>query len=142
MGPLARQARQQIFELRKFDLQLTLVAARALGENIQDQLAAIDDAHFERRFQIALLRRRQVFVDDDEVGVAFLQGLLNFVDLAAANQSRRRDVFHLLAVLFEHGGRRGFAKRRAPQVRSSGVAWSPTAASRIRARHVLRLSRE
>ncbi len=108
MRPLARQARQQIFELCKFYLHLALVAARALGENIEDQLAAIDDAHFERRFQIALLRRRQVFVDDDEVGVAFLQGLLNFVDLAAADQSRRRDVFHLLAVLFDHGGAGGF----------------------------------
>ena len=49
MGPLARQARQQIFELRQLDLQLALVAARALGEDIENQLTAIDDADFERR---------------------------------------------------------------------------------------------
>ena len=70
MGPLARQARQQIFELRQLDLQLAFVAARALGENIENQLAAVDDANFERRFQIALLRRRQILVDDDEIGMA------------------------------------------------------------------------
>ena len=47
-------------------------------------------------FQIALLRRREIFIDDDQVGVILAEALLNFVDLAAADQSRRRDASHLL----------------------------------------------
>src|SRR5690606_22602718 len=58
MGPLARQARQQIFELGELDLQFAFVAAGALRKDIEDELAAVDDPRFERRFQIALLRGR------------------------------------------------------------------------------------
>ncbi len=66
VGPLARQSRHEIFQLRQLHLQLAFVAARPLGEDVEDQLAAVDDANFEGVFQIALLRRRQILVNDDQ----------------------------------------------------------------------------
>ena len=35
--PCARQARQQVFELRQLDLRARLAAARAAGENVENQ---------------------------------------------------------------------------------------------------------
>lgn len=102
MRPLAGQPRQEIFELGELNLQLAFVAARPLGEDVQDQLAAIDDSNLKRGFKITLLRGREIFIDDNQVGVSFLQRFLNFVDLAAADQSRWRDALNVLAVLFEN----------------------------------------
>ncbi len=73
MGPLPGQARQEIFELRELHLQLAFVAARPLGEDIEDQLAAVNHANFESIFQIALLRRRKIFIDDHQIGMQILQ---------------------------------------------------------------------
>ena len=83
-------------------MQLAFVAARALGEDVEDQLAAVDDADFEGVFQIALLRRRQILINNDQVGVMLLQPGANIIDLTAANQSRRRDAAHLLGILVHH----------------------------------------
>ena len=110
MGPLARETRQQIFELCQLDLQLAFVAARALGENIENELAAVDDPDFERRFQIALLRRGQILVHDHEIGMAVAQRFLDLVDLAAADQRRRRNAFYLLAVPCQHRRAAGFGQ--------------------------------
>ena len=41
-APDADQPRQQIFELRELDLQLAFARARAPGEDVEDQLRAID----------------------------------------------------------------------------------------------------
>ena len=45
VGPGARQTRQQVFQPRQVDLHAAFVGARALGEDVQDQQRAIDDAH-------------------------------------------------------------------------------------------------
>ena len=44
MGPAADQARGHVLELCQFDLQLAFVRTRALGEDVEDQAGAIDDA--------------------------------------------------------------------------------------------------
>src|SRR5213594_221161 len=41
------QAWQQVGELRQFNLELPLAAARAPGKNIEDQLSAVEDLHVE-----------------------------------------------------------------------------------------------
>src|SRR5689334_24132462 len=64
MGPLSCQTRQQILKLRQFDLELAFIATSALGEDVEDQLASIDDPQLERFLQIALLRRGEIFVED------------------------------------------------------------------------------
>ena len=62
--PLARQARQEIFQLRQLDLQFSFIAARPLGKNIQNQLTAVDDPNFKCGFQVALLGRGEILIDD------------------------------------------------------------------------------
>ncbi len=57
MRPLTRQPRLQITELRDLDLQLALERMRALREDVENQLAAIDHANLEFILQIARLRR-------------------------------------------------------------------------------------
>jgi hypothetical protein len=44
-----------MFALRQFDLQLALVRASALGEDVEDQAGAIDDAALGVLFEIAFL---------------------------------------------------------------------------------------
>jgi hypothetical protein len=46
-----------VLELRKLNLELAFVAARALGENIEDQAYAVHHAAAERTLQVALLDR-------------------------------------------------------------------------------------
>src|SRR6266700_8327412 len=43
VAPEPRQARQQMLELRQFDLQLAFSRAGALGENIEDERGAIEN---------------------------------------------------------------------------------------------------
>ena len=60
-----------------------------LREDVEDQLRAIDDLAIEALVQLAQLRRRQLVVEDDEIGVGFRRGLRQHVDLAAAEEGRR-----------------------------------------------------
>lgn len=57
VGPAAHQARRQVFQLRKLDLQLALEAARTLRKNIKNQSGTIEYATSEFFLQIALLAR-------------------------------------------------------------------------------------
>ena len=52
---MAGQPRQQVIQLREFDLQLAFARAGAAGKNIQDELRAVDDFAIERAFEVALL---------------------------------------------------------------------------------------
>ena len=57
MRPLASESRREITQLRDLDLQLAFEGARALRENIENQLASIDDAEVQFLFEVAGLRR-------------------------------------------------------------------------------------
>ena len=57
VGPRPGQARQQVLEPSQLDLDPTLVRARALGENVQDQQRAIHDAAAEDLFHRPLAVR-------------------------------------------------------------------------------------
>ena len=50
VGPAAHQPRRQVLELRELDLQLAFAASRALREDVQDQLGAVEHAAVQRRF--------------------------------------------------------------------------------------------
>src|SRR5205085_2485952 len=69
MRPRAGEARQHVLELRQLDLELALEAARPSGEDVEDQLAAIEDLDVQLLGQVALLRRAQVLVDEDDTGL-------------------------------------------------------------------------
>ena len=55
-----------------------------LGEDIQDELGAIQYAAFQAAFEIAVLRRRQVVIEQHEVAALFGRPSLDFTDLASA----------------------------------------------------------
>jgi hypothetical protein len=55
--PHAAHPREVVLELRELDLKLSLGAVGVLGEDVQDQLRAVDDACFQRILQASLLRR-------------------------------------------------------------------------------------
>jgi hypothetical protein len=99
-----------------------------LGEDVEDQLASIDDPQLERFFQIALLRRGEIFVDDDQIGAILAQAFLNLVDLATTDQGCRRNVSHLLRELDENRGAGGF--REALQLLKAFVESQPMIARR------------
>jgi len=89
VGPAADQARGQVLQLGQFHLQLALVALGALGEDVEDQAGAIDDAAVQAAFEVTLLGRRQGVVEDDDVGIVDGRRLGDFVGLAAADKIGR-----------------------------------------------------
>src|SRR5207302_8875467 len=84
--PHPREARQQILKLRQLDLQPALAAARALREDVEDELCAIEDFARGELFEVASLRGRQLVVENhgrDALLTAFLRDLfgLSFADV-------------------------------------------------------------
>ena len=68
MLPHAPHPRQVVLELRELDLELALGAARVLGEDVEDQLRAVDDTRLEEVLEPALLRRVELVVDEQRLG--------------------------------------------------------------------------
>ena len=68
--PHAPHARQVVLELRQLDLELPLGAHGVLGEDVEDQLRAVDHARVERVLEVALLRRIELVVDEQALGLA------------------------------------------------------------------------
>lgn len=59
------KSRQHVVELGQFNLQSAFPCSRPAGENIENELRAVDDLDLQLFFQIALLRRRQILIEDD-----------------------------------------------------------------------------
>ena len=85
-GAVACQARQQIPELCQFHLQPAFPGTRAAGEDVEDQLCAVDDLGVERLFQIALLRGCELVIRDHEVSRQRLHHGRQLLDLAGSDQ--------------------------------------------------------
>ena len=96
MAPLAGQTRLQIAQLGDFDLQFAFERARALREDIENQLAAIDHPELELVFEIARLRGAERVIEDRERRAAFLGEFADLGGLAASDEGARVDVFELL----------------------------------------------
>ncbi len=75
--------------MRQLDLQLAFPRARPPREDVEDQLRAIDDLAIEPLVELAQLRRRQLVVEDDEVGVGFGRRVRQHFDFAAAEERGR-----------------------------------------------------
>ena len=84
--PTAHQAGRQMIQLGQFHLQLALVGACALGEDIQDQAGAIQHPAFQPLFQIAFLTGRQAVIEDHQFGAFGGHQRSHFVGLAAAGK--------------------------------------------------------
>ena len=84
--PQTHQPRQAVLHLRQLHLQLALGALRAGGKDVEDQRRAVDDAHAQRVFQIALLRAGQFVVEDGQIDLQRLTVKRQFRRLARADE--------------------------------------------------------
>ena len=75
-----------MLELRKFDLEFALVRTRTLGEDVEDETGAIDDAALGILFQIALLHGRERVIDEDQIGVERGALRLQLLGLAGSDE--------------------------------------------------------
>jgi len=80
---------QHVLELRQFHLQLAFAGPRVTGEDIEDELRAIDTAAVNLAFEVAELRGAELVIEDDDVGIGGGGG--------------SRDLFHF-ALADERGG--------------------------------------
>ena len=84
MLPHAAHAREVVLQLRELDLQFSLGADGVLGEDVEDQLRAIDDARLERVFERPLLSGVELVVDEEDLRAGFAVGALELLELALA----------------------------------------------------------
>ena len=89
MRPHTDQARQQVLILRELDLKPALLCLRPLGENVENQPAAVEHLHAEFFAQNAHLRGREVIVEDDHCRLLRLDELADLRDLALADEGVR-----------------------------------------------------
>jgi hypothetical protein len=96
VAPLAGESRQEILVLRQLDLQAAFAGAGASGEDVEDEGSAVEDLDGEGVFEVALLSRAELIVEDHE-GVVEL-GALGFQlgQLALADVGGRVGLFELL----------------------------------------------
>ena len=88
----ADQPRQQVVELGRLDLQPALPSARVLGEDVEDQLRAVDHAQPQLALEVPLLAGAQVLVADQDVVADLVLGLPQLFDLALADEQGRLDL--------------------------------------------------
>ena len=78
-----------VLELSELDLELSLGGARMLGEDVEDELRAIDHPELERVLEPALLAGIQVVVDHERLGAGLLHLNLQLLELAPPHVGAR-----------------------------------------------------
>jgi hypothetical protein len=81
MLPEASHPREVVLELGELDLELAFGAAGVLGEDVEDQLGAIDDARRQRILEVALLGRVELVIDQEGLGSGFRELRLQLPEL-------------------------------------------------------------
>lgn len=85
VAPHAAQSGGGVFQLSEFDLNAGLVCARAGGEDIENEFAAIDDFALDGFFDASDLGGCEVAVEDYHVGAVVADSLGGFVDFSLAD---------------------------------------------------------
>ena len=73
MLPHPAHPRQVVLELRELDLELPLGADGVLGEDVEDQLRAVDHPRAERVLEEPLLHRVELVVDEQALRFGLLE---------------------------------------------------------------------
>ena len=89
MLPHSPHPRQVVLELCELDLELPLGADGVLGEDVEDQLRAVDDPRLERVLERPLLRRAELVVGDQHLGRGVAVRLLQLLELPFADVAAR-----------------------------------------------------
>src|SRR6266851_3918608 len=91
-----------MMQLRRLHLQAAFLGAGALGEDVQDQLGAVDHLDVELFLQVALLARGELFVEDEQVEVSLVLQRVQRLDLALADEERRVGFLPPLGIGADH----------------------------------------
>lgn len=98
----AGEAREHVFELRELDLELAFASAGVAGEDVEDELRAIEDAARQSGLEIAQLRGRQVVIEENEIGVGGRGDAGDFFNLPGSNERCRIEAVAALQNLSDH----------------------------------------
>src|ERR1019366_9680192 len=82
------QSRQQIIQLREFDLKLPFARSSVSRENIQNKLRAVNYTAIGAFFHVAELHGRQIVIDNHQWNVPDLRFSPNLFQLAAPHERR------------------------------------------------------
>ena len=107
VAPEPGQPRQQMLELRQFDLQLALARAGAPGENVEDERGAVQHLAVENLLQVSALGRGKFIVEDDRIDVVPPAVRGKLVGLALADERGRVRGLQLLDAVADHLAARG-----------------------------------
>ena len=83
------QPRQAVTQLGEFDLGLAFERARVLRKNVKNHGGAVEGRSSEDFFEIELLRRCELVVEDDSVAIHSFGNFLDLLGLARADECRR-----------------------------------------------------
>ena len=86
--PDAREPREEVAQLRQLHLELAFFGPRPLGKDVENQLGTVEHLHFKASFQIASLCRRQLVVEDDEIGLDVADDSFELFDLSGPKVRR------------------------------------------------------
>src|ERR1700721_3783283 len=73
------------------------------GKNVEDELGTVDDTPLKDLFNVALLRRAEIVIEEKNVGVGGSDRARDFLELTRTNQGRRVGTVPSLQNLADHG---------------------------------------
>ena len=85
VGPLAREAGEEVLVLGEFDLKLALASAGVAGEDIEDEGGAVDDLFADFCLEVALLGGAEFVVEDYDISFELVLKVAYFFQLALAD---------------------------------------------------------
>ena len=89
VGARSGEPRQGVLKLGQLDLQLAFVSSRAMREDVEDELRAIDHAPAGDLLEVSGLAWRDLVVDDHDGRAGLLRSAGQELGLAAADQRGR-----------------------------------------------------
>src|SRR3569833_4444712 len=107
---LLDQAGQGVAQLRELDLELAVSARRVLREDVENQHRSIEDLELGRLADRARLARRQIGIEDHDLGAELHRAQEDLVELAAADEEFRIGLRPALDEDVEHLDARGPAQ--------------------------------
>ena len=85
-GAESAQARQPVFELCQLHLQASGAGFGALGKDVQNQGGAVDDRNIHHLFNVLLLGRRQLVIEDDQFRLAAAHKIRQLLQAPSTHQ--------------------------------------------------------
>ncbi len=83
------KARQHVFELGEFDLELALAGSCMAGKDVEDKLRTVEHAAGQCGLKVAKLSRRQIVIEEHQVSLNRSRYAGNLLHLAGADQGGR-----------------------------------------------------